>query len=136
MSVESKSNPQNQLRQGQKQRAAGPTLTTRGLKALIAALVLSLLLGLPAAAHSVSYTLRESGTLECYPSSSTAKTIIDAKAHHRHKVGATSAYVHNPDDGNWYTSTVSWSGITVAGYSLYNQSGKSYNYTNSYAYCT
>lgn len=100
------------------------------------ALLLIVALALPASAHSVSYQHIKSGSLECYPSSSTAKSVVDAKAHHRHKVGTLNAYIHNPDDGNWYTSSVNWTGITVAGYSLYNQSGRSHSTLNSYAYCT
>jgi hypothetical protein len=98
--------------------------------------VFSLVFGLAAYAHSVSYTLGESGSLECYPGSTTAESIIVAKAHHRHKVGTVNAYSHNPDDGQWYWSYQAWGGVYVEGYSLYNQSGRSFSTGSSYARCT
>ena len=105
--------------------------------ALVLSLVAALTIAFAGPALAVTFQAFESGTLECYPGSTTAKTVILAKGDHKHKVGTLSSPpIDFPDDGQWYQSQVSWAGVYVAGYTLYNQSGRSYSTTSSYGICT
>lgn len=102
---------------------------------LAAVALLSALIGLPATAHSVSYTLGEQGTLDCgNPTHQPAYTYIYAQAHHKHKVGGSSIYVHYAADGAWRFSQGNWE-VTAASFWLSRQSGWGFSTSSSYGSC-
>ncbi len=101
---------------------------------LVLALMSMFVTVLAGPALAVSWTYREGGTLECWPASTAGRTHIYAKGDHRHDVAGESDWVGYPADGMWRPSTIPWT-VTVAGFSLFNQTGQSYSYPNSYGYC-
>lgn len=105
-------------------------------RALITSLLaLALMIGsIPALAHTVSYTTRESGTLEC-DFDENVRTDVKAYGHHKHtKVGTGSVFFHTPTTSQEFTYVV-WNAFAMT-WATGNQSGYSYNWTSSGGKCT
>lgn len=96
---------------------------------------LALALGaVPALAHTVSFTTRETGTSECDFDES-VRTDIVAVGHHRHTaVGYTHVIFHTPTDAYYGTGYI-WN-VYAMNWALANQSGYSYSSVSSGGGCT
>jgi len=107
-------------------------LRSRSLAVLLAVFLVSI--AGPAIAHSVTYTHRESGQVEC-GFQQPARTDILAVGHARHTwYGRGSAYAHNPTT-RWYNSSVVWDTWFME-WRTANQQGWSYSSTSSGGGCS
>jgi len=102
-----------------------------------AAMLLGLALALtavPAVAHTVSYTTKETGTAEC-DFDENARTDIRAIGHHRHtRVGYESIIFHTGTDG-YYRTSVTWPTFAM-NWATANQYGYDYDFLSSGGGCT
>lgn len=102
-----------------------------------AAIMLGVLLALtavPALAHSVNFTTRETGTAEC-DFDENVRTDIVAVGHHRHtRVGHSFVVWHTPTDAYYHTYEI-WPTFAME-WATANQSGYSYDFLSSGGGCT
>jgi len=102
----------------------------RKLVPFLVAATLSLTLALPAAADTVSYTTRETGSTEC-SFNQQIRTRIVADGHHRHGMGT---YIYN--HYLFYRDTRVYWGVFAGTWSLSQQFGYSnYSFLQSGAEC-
>lgn len=101
-----------------------------------AAILLGLALAataVPAIAHSVNYTTRETGTVEC-DFNDDVRTDIVAVGHQRHtRVGYEHVFIHTPTD-RWSGRAVFWDTFAM-NWATANQTGYSYDFLGSGGGC-
>lgn len=89
---------------------------------------------LPTLAHTVGYTTRETGTVEC-DFDGHVRTDIVAYGHHRHtRVGYSSVIFHTPTTSQDHTWVI-WQYFAME-WATANQYGYSYNALSSGGGCT
>jgi len=89
----------------------------------------------PAILAAGPFTLRETySNVECAWNQQVA-TRIYAVADERHYLSTRSPVVDFDLPWSWHTTVVKW-GIWEGTAKLYNETGASYNYPSSYAYCS
>jgi hypothetical protein len=101
---------------------------------LLGLAVVMALTAVPALAHTVNYTTRETGTAEC-DFDENVRTDIVAVGHHRHtRVGYMHVVYHTPTD-QYYATGELWPTFAM-NWATANQAGYPYDFLSSGGGCT